>query len=63
MAIPPAAIALVVGAFVIWVAALAFIRLRSDEEIESMISKLSGKSDTTAEGEVMVAEIVEENPS
>jgi len=63
MAIPPAAIAMVVGAFVIWVAALAFIRLRSDEEIESMISKLSGKSDTTVEGEVMVAEIVEENPS
>jgi len=54
---------MVVGAFVIWVAALAFIRLRSDEEIESMISKLSGKSDTTVEGEVMVAEIVEENPS
>ncbi len=63
MAIPPAAIALVVGAFVIWVAALAFIRLRSDEEIESMIYKLSGKSNTITEDEVMVAEIVDENPS
>jgi len=63
MAIPPAAIALVVGAFVIWVAALAFIRLRSDEEIESMIYKLSGKSNTNTEDEVMVAEIVDENPS
>ncbi|MBP50859.1 MAG: hypothetical protein CMA68_02105 [Euryarchaeota archaeon] len=63
MAIPPAAIALVVGAFVIWVAALAFIRLRSDEEIESMIYKLSGKSNTITEDEVMVAEIVDEKPS
>ncbi len=63
MAIAPAAIALVVGAFVIWVAALAFIRLRSDEEIESMISKMRGVPTTISEDDVMVAEIVDESPS
>jgi len=60
MSIPTAAIAVVVGAFVIWVAVLALIRLRSDDEIESMFSKLT-KSRTPLEEEgVLVAEFVDE---
>ena len=60
ISISPAAIAVVVGAFVIWVAALFLIRHKSDGEIESMISKLTKGPTSSIDDGVLVAEFVDE---
>ena len=63
ISIPPAIIAVVVGAFVIWVAALFIIRRKSDIEIESMISKFFKGTNPLKDDGVLVAEFVDETVS
>ena len=57
--VPPIVIVGILVVFVIWVASLALVRLRSDGEIDSLISRL-GKEDDSVVDEVLEAELIPE---
>ena len=60
MSLPPVALALVVGVFVIWVAALGFVRLRTDEEIEGLLGLPGSTNAPTPTDRVIDADILSE---
>ena len=57
--VPPIVIVGILVVFVIWVASLALVRLRSDGEIDSLISRLRKEEDSVVE-EVLEAELIPE---
>ena len=57
--VPPIVIIGILAVFVIWVASLSLVRLRSDGEINSLLSRLRNEEDSAAE-EVLEAELIPE---
>ncbi|MDP7341436.1 MAG: S8 family serine peptidase [Candidatus Thalassarchaeum sp.] len=57
--VPPIVIVGILVVFVIWVASLALVRLRSDGEIDSLISRLRKEEDSVVD-EVLEAELISE---
>ncbi len=57
--VPPIAIVGILAVFVIWVASLSLVRLRSDGEIDSLLSRLRSEEDSAVE-EVLEAELIPE---
>ncbi len=57
--VPPIVIAGILVVFVIWVASLSLVRLRSDGEIDSLISRLRKEEDSAVD-EVLEAELIPE---
>jgi len=59
ISVPPLVIAGILVVFVIWVASLSLVRLRSDSEIDSLISRLRKEEDSVVD-EVLEAELIPE---
>ncbi len=59
ISVPPLVIAGILVVFVIWVASLSLVRLRSDSEIDSLISRLRKEEDSAVD-EVLEAELIPE---
>jgi hypothetical protein len=57
--VPPIIIVGILVVFVIWVASLTLVRLRSDGEIDSLISRLRKEEDSVVD-EVLEAELIPE---
>ena len=57
--VPPIVIVGILVVFVIWVASLSLVRLRSDGEIDSLLSRLRNEEDSAVE-EVLEAELIPE---
>ncbi len=57
--VPPIVIIGILAVFVIWVASLSLVRLRSDGEINSLLSRLRNEEDSAVE-EVLEAELIPE---
>ncbi len=60
--VPPIVIIGILAVFVIWVASLSLVRLRSDGEINSLLSRLRNEEDSAVE-EVLEAELIPEQGS
>ena len=57
--VPPIVIVGILVVFVIWIASLSLVRLRSDGEIDSLLSRLRNEEDSAVE-EVLEAELIPE---
>jgi len=57
--VPPIVIVGILAVFVIWVASLSLVRLRSDGEIDSLLLRLRSEEDSAVE-EVLEAELIHE---
>ena len=57
--VPPIVIIGILAVFVIWVASLSLVRLRSDGDIDSLLSRLRNEEDSAVE-EVLEAELIPE---
>ena len=57
--VPPIVIVGILAVFVIWVASLSLVRLRSDGEIDSLLSRLRNEEDSAVE-DVLEAELIPE---
>ena len=51
---PPLVIALVVGVFFVWCASLLFVRFRSDEEIDGLLSRVRRPSEDFLDAEIVL---------
>ena len=60
--VPPIIIVGILVVFVIWVASLTLVRLRSDGEIDSLISRFRKEEDSVVD-EVLEAELIPEQDS
>ena len=58
--VPPLVIFGIVVVFVIWLASLSLVRLRSDGEIDSLLSRWRREEDSAVE-EVLEAELIPEH--
>ena len=57
--VPPIVIFGILAVFVIWIASLTLVRLRSDGEIDNLLSRFRGEDDSAVE-EVLEAELIPE---
>ena len=57
--VPPIVIVGILAVFVIWIASLSLVRLRSDGEIDSLLSRLRNEEDSAVE-DVLEAELIPE---